>query len=137
MIILNSLPISLYGLIQRNGLDPLPWGGDVTKRVASNMGNSIFVAAYLIMILPLTVGRVIESFRDILKEERSGWAEILRAASYIFILAIEMVAIWFAKLRFGVLHGKRSPDRVLAWRLVERAARSIGVILALTPTLPR
>jgi len=54
-VILASLPISIYGWIQHTqvapgvSIDPLPWGGDVTERVAANMGNSIFVAAYLIM----------------------------------------------------------------------------------------
>jgi len=103
VIILNSLPISLYGLVQRRGLDPLPWGGDVTTRVASNMGNSIFVAAYLIMVLPLTVGRIVESFQAILNEEEANWADVLRAAGYVFIAAIELVAIWFAQSRGPLL----------------------------------
>lgn len=55
-----SFPIAFYGIIQHYFLDPLPWGGDVTARVASNMGNSIFVAAYLILALPLTLGRLID-----------------------------------------------------------------------------
>jgi tetratricopeptide (TPR) repeat protein len=61
--LLVSFPIAFYGIIQHYFLDPLPWGGDVTARVASNMGNSIFVAAYLIMVLPLTLGRLIDSAR--------------------------------------------------------------------------
>ncbi len=59
--LLVSLPISLYGLLQHFKLDPLPWGGDVVQRVAANMGNSIFVAAYLIMIVPLAIVRWLES----------------------------------------------------------------------------
>ena len=59
--IITSLPVALYGLLQHNQLDPLPWQGDVTFRVASNMGNSIFVAAYLIMIVPLTFERLVRS----------------------------------------------------------------------------
>ncbi len=43
--------VLLYGIIQHSGTGPLPWAGDVTTRVASNMGNAIFVAAYLIMIV--------------------------------------------------------------------------------------
>ena len=54
VVVVTSLPIALYGLVQRYKLDPLPWGGDVTSRVASNMGNAIFVAAYLIMAFFLT-----------------------------------------------------------------------------------
>ena len=92
-IILTSLPIALYGLIQRYKLDPLPWGGDVTQRVASNMGNPIFVAAYLIMAFYMTLGKIVESFRAILIEEEAVVADILRAAGYVFIAAVQAIVI--------------------------------------------
>ncbi len=98
-IILTSLPIALYGLIQRYRLDPLPWGGDVTTRVASNMGNPIFVAAYLIMAFFLTLGKITESFRAILTEEEAVVADILRAAGYVFVAAVQFIAIVFAGSR--------------------------------------
>ena len=98
-IILTSLPIALYGLIQRYKLDPLPWGGDVTTRVASNMGNPIFVAAYLIMPFFLTLGKIVESFRSILTEEEAYLADVLRAAGYVFIAAVQAIAIVFAGSR--------------------------------------
>ena len=72
VIIVNSLPVALYGLIQRYGLDPLPWADFSGERVAGNMGNPIFLAAYLVMIFPLTLGRVAEGFRAILVRERTG-----------------------------------------------------------------
>ena len=59
--IVTSFPIAFYGILQHYQLDPLPWGGDTTERVASNMGNSIFVAAYLIMVVPLAAARLIET----------------------------------------------------------------------------
>ena len=99
VLILNSLPISLYGIIQHNGLDPLPWAGDVTTRVASNMGNAIFVAAYLIMIVPLTAARIIQSFNDILSQEEARVSDILRASSYIFIIAVQLLTIWYSRSR--------------------------------------
>ena len=98
-IILTSLPIALYGLIQRYKLDPLPWGGDVTSRVASNMGNAIFVAAYLIMAFFLTLGKIVESFRAILTEEEAVTADILRAAGYVFIAAVQAICIVFSGSR--------------------------------------
>ena len=61
VVIVASIPVSLYGIVQRYGLDPLPWAGDVTSRVASSLGNAIFVASYLIMVIPLTIVRLIES----------------------------------------------------------------------------
>ncbi len=99
VLILNSLPISLYGIIQHNGLDPLPWAGDVTSRVASNMGNAIFVAAYLIMIVPLTAARIIQSFNDILSREEARMSDILRASGYIFIIAVQLLTIWYSQSR--------------------------------------
>ncbi len=99
VLILNSLPISLYGIIQHNGLDPLPWAGDVTSRVASNMGNAIFVAAYLIMIVPLTAARIIQSFNDILSREDVRVSDILRASGYIFIIAVQLLTIWYSQSR--------------------------------------
>ncbi|MEJ5309352.1 MAG: tetratricopeptide repeat protein [Anaerolineae bacterium] len=99
VLILNSLPISLYGIIQHNGLDPLPWAGDVTSRVASNMGNAIFVAAYLIMIVPLTAARIIQSFNDILSREEVRVSDILRASGYIFIIAVQLLTIWYSQSR--------------------------------------
>ena len=99
VLILNSLPISLYGIIQHNGLDPLPWAGDVTSRVAANMGNSIFVAAYLIMIVPLTATRIVQSFGDILGREESRVTDVLKASGYIFALAVQLLTIWYSQSR--------------------------------------
>jgi tetratricopeptide (TPR) repeat protein/MFS family permease len=97
--IITSVPISLYGLIQHYGIDPLPWGGDVTSRVAANMGNAIFVAAYMIMIFFLTLGRIVESFIAILTEEEAHVSDILRAAAYIFAALIQLITIWFSQSR--------------------------------------
>ena len=67
-VILVSFPIAMYGLVQHFGLDPLPWGGDVERRVASNMGNAIFVAAFLIMVVPLTFTRLLENWKAALDD---------------------------------------------------------------------
>jgi tetratricopeptide (TPR) repeat protein/O-antigen ligase len=54
-MILTSVPVVLYGLLQWARLDPLPWAGDTATRVASSLGNAIFVAAWVIMVVPLTL----------------------------------------------------------------------------------
>ncbi len=56
-----SFPIAFYGIIQHYFVDPLPWVGDVTTRVASNLGNSIFIGAFLILVIPLALARLIQS----------------------------------------------------------------------------
>ncbi|MGA9348225.1 MAG: tetratricopeptide repeat protein [Anaerolineae bacterium] len=106
--ILVSLPISLYGILQHYGRDPLPWAADVTRRAASNMGNSIFVAAYLIMVVPLTLARVVESFSAILADEEGAASNVVLATCYVFILAAQLICIFFSQSRgplMGLLAG--------------------------------
>ncbi|MDX1413067.1 MAG: tetratricopeptide repeat protein, partial [Candidatus Promineifilaceae bacterium] len=98
-VIVTSIPVSFYGLLQHFGLDPLPWGGDVEARVAGHMGNAIFIAAYLIMAVPLTLGRIIDAFTNILSDEQLSYADVLRSAIYIFALAIQMLAIYWSGSR--------------------------------------
>lgn len=117
VVILTSLPIAIYGLLQRTGLDPLPWGGPTQLRVAANMGNSIFVAAYLLMAYFLTLMRLIEHFSRLLRSDQgtSGVADAILAGSYLFISVVQVVTMipltqsrgpflgWFAGLFVFVL----------------------------------
>ncbi|HUM72065.1 MAG TPA: hypothetical protein PLK31_24840, partial [Chloroflexota bacterium] len=98
-VIVTSIPIAFYGLLQHFDLDPLPWGGDVQKRVAGHMGNAIFIAAYLIMAVPLTVARIISSFNNILNDEELAAADIMRSSVYIFTLAIQLITIYWSGSR--------------------------------------
>jgi len=97
--IVTSIPVALYGLLQHFGHDPLPWGGNVQERVAGSMGNAIFIAAYLIMIVPLTLARIIDAVGSILADERLSAADVARAAVYLFILAIQLLTIYWSGSR--------------------------------------
>ena len=107
-VILTSLPISLYGILQHYNLDSLPWSGDVTFRVAANMGNSIFVAAYLIMALPVTLAKLLDSFSTLLKEPEGTISHALLAGAYTFVLSVQAICIFFTQSRgpwMGLLGG--------------------------------
>ncbi|MBN1148421.1 MAG: O-antigen ligase family protein [Anaerolineales bacterium] len=108
--ILASLPVSLYGVLQRFKIDPIPWGGDTASRVASNMGNSIFVAAYLIMVFPLTVLRIVESFEALLTDRGRLGPNFARSTGYVFIAALQLIALYYS--------GSRGPWLGLAASLV-------------------
>lgn len=113
VVILTSLPISIYGVIQHYAIDPLPWGGDVTTRVASNAGNAIFLAAYLIMAFFLTLERVYSSFAALVgaRSENNQGADIVTAlagGAYLFILMVQGLAIFWTQSRgplLGILAG--------------------------------
>ncbi|NLG50315.1 MAG: tetratricopeptide repeat protein [Chloroflexi bacterium] len=98
-IILTSLPIALYSLLQRYSLDPLPWAGDVTFRVASNMGNAIFVGAYFIMVVPLTLARVWQMQTSALNTQDTRQAVAFGVAFWVALAVV--LGIW-AVAGFGV-----------------------------------
>ncbi|MDP2661391.1 MAG: O-antigen ligase family protein [Dehalococcoidia bacterium] len=101
VIIMTSVPISVYGLIQHLQLDPLPWGGDVTFRVTSTMGNAIFLAAYLIMVTPLTVARLVQSVLKLVRpiSGSASMVERVLVPAYALVLALQLVTVLFTKSR--------------------------------------
>jgi len=98
-IILISLPIALYGIMQHYHLDPLPWGGDTTTRIAANMGNSIFLAAWLIMAVPLTIERLLTAVRKMLRDDNGSQADAIIAGATLFVLLVQVIAILFTQSR--------------------------------------
>ena len=59
------------------------------------MGNAIFIAAYLIMVIPITFARIIGAFTNILSDEDLNVADIIRSSIYIFTLAIQLIALYW------------------------------------------
>jgi tetratricopeptide (TPR) repeat protein len=113
-IVITSLPIAVYGIIQHLRVDPLPWGGDTTTRVAGNAGNAIFLAAYLIMAFFLTLERVYSSFAYLLGYKPSHHAEsqdvptALAGGAYLFVLMVQVLTIFWTQSRgpeLGLLFG--------------------------------
>ena len=98
-VIVTGLPIALYGLLQRNDLDPLPWGGETVERVTGHMGNAIFLAAYLIMSAMLALGRLALGFRGLLTQSSEAVTNVGRTAAYVFIFVIDCAASWFTQSR--------------------------------------
>ena len=103
LVILNSLPIAIYGMLQRAKADPLPWGGDVTDRVAGNMGNAIFIAAYLIMTFFLAVGKIADAVTAVLTSEETRLVDVVRTAGYILIALLNGFVV-------VALSGSRGPQ---------------------------
>ncbi|NTV64629.1 MAG: O-antigen ligase family protein, partial [Oscillochloris sp.] len=94
--------VASYGVLQHFQLDPLPWKGDVIARVASTLGNSIFVAAYLILVVPLAFYRSIthlSASRAALPSERppQDW---LWACSRLLLMLCGMLLL-LSVIKFG------------------------------------
>lgn len=100
-ITMSAIIPAAYGIVQHLELDPLPWKGDVITRVASTMGNSIFIAAYLILVIPIT-------FAFLLMHVRSARTNTAPSPTYAwqwvvgYGLAITgAVVLVFAAMQFG------------------------------------
>lgn len=106
--LITGLVVSFYGFVQHFGLDPLPWQGDVERRVASTMGNAIFVAAYLIMIVPLALYRLVsgitEAFRERNPEPVSPWLSVAWGLAY-GLMVIGTMMLMVASIKFGAEAG--------------------------------
>ncbi len=104
VILLTSWPISLYGVMQHYGLDPIAWstaGESVALRVISTMGNPIFVAAYLIMVVPMTISQLVQL--SSLPAAARSTKHYLLAGYYALLLLVQLLCIVFTQSRGPVL----------------------------------
>lgn len=58
-----SVPVTIYGVAQALGLDPLPWISDSVSPVHATLGRSNYLGAYLAMVAPWTLALVLLSSR--------------------------------------------------------------------------
>ena len=106
--VLASLPVSLHAFIQHYELAPGPWGGAFGERVASSLGNPIFAAAYLIMVVPLTIRQAVKSFSALIEGRKSLLSRLIPVVFYPFVLVIQLLSIVFTQSRgpfLGLLGG--------------------------------
>ncbi|MCU0491107.1 MAG: O-antigen ligase family protein, partial [Chloroflexaceae bacterium] len=128
----TCVAVASYGVLQHQGLDPLPWGGDVIRRVASTMGNSIFVASYMLMIVPLALYRLFTALYEsrrapVSTNGRSDW---LWALAHVLLL-VSTLALLLSVFKLGAI--VRTADTRYWWAI----PGAIGVAAALwaLPTL--
>ena len=103
MVLLASVPTAVYGVLQHYHLDPLNWASPV-DRVHSTAGNAIFIGAYLIMVVPLTLARLIEQLSVVSQRRRrdriaGSIAPMLLLAAYTVLLALQLLTIVYSQSR--------------------------------------
>ncbi len=98
IVILASLPVTLYAIIQHLGFDPLVTAS-TGARVRANLGNAIFLASYLIMVVPLTLVRLIESVTEMKRKGVKSWGDGFLALTYSAVLALQLTVIVLTRSR--------------------------------------
>ena len=120
--LLASLPVALYGVLQHSGLEPIFPGYDYSSQVVSTIGNPIFLGAYLIMVIPLALGRLLVSLRTLLggsQPASSCRSLLLEVVGYASLLALQLVCLLYTQARgpwFGFLGGAFLFVVLSAWR---------------------
>jgi tetratricopeptide (TPR) repeat protein len=100
-VILTGFSVAFYGLIQHAGYDPLPWKGDVLTRISSTMGNSIFVAAYLIMVVPFVLFRIASSFSALRQTRGTNTGRDWMWGGALLVLLLGQQALLLGLLKVG------------------------------------
>ncbi len=98
-LILTSVPVALYAIVQSFGLDPIAWETTFFGRSASTLGNPIFLGAYLIMVIPITSERMLCVARSWFSNRNGQLTYTLHWAALCLILAIQIVAVLLSKSR--------------------------------------
>lgn len=104
--IVAGICMSIYGVIQRMGLDPYAWGGVVTwQRVIGTIGQPNFLAAYVDMAFIIGLALLL-NLKEIKWEGKFSWHfiyDISFRAALIFSLFLIYVCVLYTQSRGGFL----------------------------------
>lgn len=96
-LLVASAPVSLLAVIQFAGLDPLPLRSLEPSRVYGTLSNPIFLGAYLVMVIPLTLSQIV---RYAVAPAGLRWGGL---PGYVVLLALQLAAAVFSSSRGPVL----------------------------------
>ncbi|MDH5689943.1 MAG: O-antigen ligase family protein [Candidatus Bathyarchaeota archaeon] len=119
VILIGSGLVAIYGILQHFGLDFVHWAQPPKERIFSTFGNPNFLGAYLIMVIPLALSRLVaigSSQSSIWKTSYKGpilrWMLVLLCGMLFTCLLWTLtrgawVGFFASLLVFGVLVGKK------------------------------
>ncbi len=90
VILIGSVPVSLYGIIQFLGLDPLVWSHDSISPVHATLGRSLYLGGYLAMVIPFTLIHLIR---------HNAGSQRRRQIAFGFILVLQVSCLFFTLAR--------------------------------------
>ena len=127
-LIWGSAPVVAYGFLQAAGLDPFDWRTDAASSVLSTIGRANFLGSYLVLVIPLTVGRVLLA--------RRRWPYLFLLAGQALCLILTQargawVGLGAAVVVLGLAMGVATRSRRLAGATVAAAVLAVGLVAVL------
>jgi O-antigen ligase len=111
-LLVGSVPVTIYGWVQYFGLDPLDWATQSLSPVHSTVGYSLFLGAYLVMVIPFTLSRILGGQKDGQK----------RPLPYLLILTLQIMCLLFTLAR-GAWLGLIGGCLIFLWLLASQEKR--------------
>ena len=120
-LVWGSAPVAAYGLLQATGLDPLDWRTDAASPVLSTLGRANFVGSYLVLIVPLTAGRLILA--------RRRWPYLLLLMGQLACLALTQARAAWLGLIAALVTGLLAWAVASHWRKRQMAALLAAIVI--------
>jgi O-antigen ligase len=114
-LIIGSIPVCIYGLVQFLGFDPIDWITGSISPVHSTLGYSLYFGAYLALVIPFTFSRIILG-------NRLTWV-------YLVVLLLQVSSLFFTLAR-GAWLGFIFGCALLLWLLLFRWRKKRLAILS-------
>lgn len=120
-LLVGSVPVALYGWIQYLGLDPLVWITNSISPVHSTVGYSLFLGAYLAMVIPFTLSRLVGGEADGRK----------RPLPYALVLLLQVTCLLLTQAR-GAWLGLLGGCLLFLGLLAYRWRRGVLIVVSMT-----
>lgn len=127
-LLLPTFPIGAIATLQAAGFRPIGNIGLSQGRMGSTLGNPISLGGYLIMVIPLTVWRIRQTWRQ---RTDDSVGSLTRPALYTLLLLLQVAVLVFSQSRgpilglaAGVVLG------LLVWAAARRSTRVVYAIVA-------
>jgi putative inorganic carbon (hco3(-)) transporter len=96
--------VAIYGILEHFGIDKNLWVQDVQSRVFSTLGQPNWLAAYLAILLPLSLYKYFESLTIYhQKTDKINGRIIVHPYKYLFITTSFYLCLLFTKSKSGIL----------------------------------
>lgn len=141
-IVAGSVPVTLYGIAQAAGLDPIDWRLAYEEwRVSTTLGNPVFAGSYLVLALPVTLAAIFEWRAR--PWPAGGWWRGLRLVLYAGAAALQVAVLamtgsrgpWMGAaaglMAFALLGAALGRHRRLAAGAIALGAAALAFVLAL------
>lgn len=118
VVLLASVPVALYAIVQHFNADPIDWRLAPSARATSTPGNPIFAGAFLIMVVPLTLARILARQATSAEEPRLSATHLVRTGPYVVLLGLQVLALYYTESRgptIGLAFGLAAFAALAAW----------------------